>query len=88
MKLRKSAPTGDRQASHVFSRRLFFDVPRHGAADMLACRMNTPEFVSRRSPKTLGEMLQWLEDYRRWFPLTKAQREARRDRKCDVEFVL
>jgi len=55
---------------------------------MLACRMNTPEFVSRRSPKTLGEMLQWLEDYRRWFPLTKAQREARRDRKCDVEFVL
>ena len=49
---------------------------------------DAPDFVSRPSRRTLAQMIPLLEEYRQWFPPTDAQREQRRKRKCDVEFIL
>ena len=49
---------------------------------------DSPDFISRRTPMSLEQMMPLLEDYRRWFPLTAAMREAREKRRVTAEFVL
>ena len=49
---------------------------------------DSPDFISRRTPMSLEQMMPLLEDYRRWFPLTAAMREAREKRRVTAEFIL
>ena len=49
---------------------------------------DSPDFISQRTPMSLEQMMPLLEDYRRWFPLTDAMREAREKRRVTAEFVL
>ena len=49
---------------------------------------DSPDFISRRTPMSLEQMMPLLEDYRRWFPLTAAMREAREKGRVTAEFIL
>jgi hypothetical protein len=49
---------------------------------------DAPDFRARRSSIPLERMLEILEQYRHWFPLTEAERAEREKRRCTVEFVL
>ena len=49
---------------------------------------DAPDFISQRTALSLEQMLPILEDYRRWFPLTDAQRAAREKGRVTAEFIL
>ena len=49
---------------------------------------DSPDFISRRTPMSLEQMMPLLEDYRRWFPLTDAMREIREKGRLTAEFIL
>ena len=46
---------------------------------------DAPDFVSKRSPRSLAQMLVFLEEFRQWEPVKKYQK---RQERCLVEFVL
>ena len=49
---------------------------------------DAPDFISRRTPLSLEQMLPLLEERRRWFPLSAAAIEARGRRRVTEEFIL
>lgn len=49
---------------------------------------DAPDFVSRRRTLSLEQLLVILEERRRWFPLTPAMAEIRRQRRVFAEFTL
>ncbi len=49
---------------------------------------DAPDFISRRSSVPLDQVLELLDQYRKWFPPTAAQIERRQKNRCIVEFVI
>ena len=49
---------------------------------------DAPEFISLPPKASLDQMIAFIEDTRKWFPLTDAASELKRKGMVDVEFVL